>query len=1062
MQKQALVEGPLVLLLLLLLVELLLGARKAHGFSLRGALRRRGPCGQYVNGAKRHALRGPLPGAPAFSGPPEAAAQGGANLCLALETSCDDTAAAVLSRQGDVLSNCVWGQGPLNAIFGGVNPLAAAACHKQRIPFVLEEALNQAGSDSLSISSFAFTEGPGLCLCLREAAAAAAAFAASLRDLLQLARLAGPPHGGPLHRGAPYETSAFESLIAAAYDAVVQELQPSQLRQQKASRGPYRGLLLGVPSGEAARISIDPSWHLRCALRRCLKNFLGGPSASLQEQQQQQQQQAQQQGHQQQQQRAAVLKAVWHRVASAKAPWIVGVNHLHGHALSAGLRGSRVFERGPTCDATAATAATAAATAKPVDLTEPFLCLLLSGGHSQISILCPLEVLCRGPLNKSWGGPLPDIRREKEAPPPISPNGGGAPSAAEGLPLRRRSSWGSQLHFLAQLSEGDEYDGWGPPSAFGPDGGPPRRGPQADGQAPLPFRLLTLGSTLDDSAGEALDKAARLLEAASVPAAAAAAQTQQQEQQQQQQQQQQEQEQQQEQQQQEQRLTGGALLEALAAEADGFQEAPPLGVFCSSARTLDMSFSGIKSGFKRKVDALRGPSGAPLSLEDRRALAASFQKGLWKHIRCRLSGALWLSQFLKGLHTLALVGASPMYLLAAAAAAVAAAAAAAAGVARNKQLQQEVLQELQHRRDVEQQQREFATLKKRLLRLVARRPLLLARDPFNGGPLDGGLQEGGICKGGPRGAPLDEQATREMLSTRVRGFKFQDYQAFSCSVAAFTLFCCSGGPPGGPLLVESDALAGKKAAAGTATAAGTAAAAAAEGSEASRCCTSFTLRVPGGPRGPLLNHQGGPQSVDEGGPLWEESGTARDAEKPSVLLLPAMWCYCGYCSSSSRRRKGVDRLVVPAAAFCTDNAAMIGWASLKYQEAHEAAAAHPATAAAATAAAATAAAAAATAAAPAATAAAPAAGAAAGSKQQHAHAQLTKALFSEAGGRPNPAWGAPSPSLPAIPFVKPKWPGGVALPDPLAAMDVLLLHALLQRAESSGLREEGGPQKAGN
>jgi N6-L-threonylcarbamoyladenine synthase len=79
---------------------------------------------------------------------------------LAIETSCDDTAAAVV-RDGRVLSNVVSTQA-IHSAFGGVVPELASRAHQVYIVPVVQEALDRAGVDWTALSAVAFTQGPGL------------------------------------------------------------------------------------------------------------------------------------------------------------------------------------------------------------------------------------------------------------------------------------------------------------------------------------------------------------------------------------------------------------------------------------------------------------------------------------------------------------------------------------------------------------------------------------------------------------------------------------------------------------------------------------------------------------------------------------------------------------------------------------------------------------------------------------------------------------------------------------------------------------------------------------
>ena len=84
---------------------------------------------------------------------------------LGLESSCDDTAAAVVRlRDGraEILSSVIAGQNDLHAAFGGVVPEIAARAHAERIDHCTEQALAQAGLPLAAMDAVAVTAGPGL------------------------------------------------------------------------------------------------------------------------------------------------------------------------------------------------------------------------------------------------------------------------------------------------------------------------------------------------------------------------------------------------------------------------------------------------------------------------------------------------------------------------------------------------------------------------------------------------------------------------------------------------------------------------------------------------------------------------------------------------------------------------------------------------------------------------------------------------------------------------------------------------------------------------------------
>lgn len=97
---------------------------------------------------------------------------------LAIESSCDDTSAAVL-RDGEVLSNCVTGQ-ETHKLYGGVVPEVASRAHQNNIIPVVDLALKKANVTPQDIDAVAFTRGPGLMGSLLVGVSFAKAFALSL------------------------------------------------------------------------------------------------------------------------------------------------------------------------------------------------------------------------------------------------------------------------------------------------------------------------------------------------------------------------------------------------------------------------------------------------------------------------------------------------------------------------------------------------------------------------------------------------------------------------------------------------------------------------------------------------------------------------------------------------------------------------------------------------------------------------------------------------------------------------------------------------------------------
>ena len=100
-------------------------------------------------------------------------------LILGIESSCDETAAAVL-RGSCELSNVIADQSLIHRYYGGVVPELASRAHQQKIIPVVEEALRQANITKNELHAIAFTRGPGLMGALLVGVSFAKAFAMGL------------------------------------------------------------------------------------------------------------------------------------------------------------------------------------------------------------------------------------------------------------------------------------------------------------------------------------------------------------------------------------------------------------------------------------------------------------------------------------------------------------------------------------------------------------------------------------------------------------------------------------------------------------------------------------------------------------------------------------------------------------------------------------------------------------------------------------------------------------------------------------------------------------------
>ena len=113
-------------------------------------------------------------------------------LILAIETSCDETAAAVIRNGNEILSNVVASQIESHERFGGVVPEIASRHHVEQITIIIDQAMKEANVQFADLSAIAVTEGPGLvgALLIGVNAAKALAFAHDL-PLIGVHHIAG-------------------------------------------------------------------------------------------------------------------------------------------------------------------------------------------------------------------------------------------------------------------------------------------------------------------------------------------------------------------------------------------------------------------------------------------------------------------------------------------------------------------------------------------------------------------------------------------------------------------------------------------------------------------------------------------------------------------------------------------------------------------------------------------------------------------------------------------------------------------------------------------------------
>jgi N6-L-threonylcarbamoyladenine synthase len=123
---------------------------------------------------------------------------------LGIETSCDETAVAVVDDGRRVLSNLISSQAHLHERFGGVVPEVASRAHVENINPLLEMALDQAAASLRDVDAVAVTIGPGLVGALLVGVAAAKATALGLDvPLIGVNHLEGHVYANVIERGEP-------------------------------------------------------------------------------------------------------------------------------------------------------------------------------------------------------------------------------------------------------------------------------------------------------------------------------------------------------------------------------------------------------------------------------------------------------------------------------------------------------------------------------------------------------------------------------------------------------------------------------------------------------------------------------------------------------------------------------------------------------------------------------------------------------------------------------------------------------------------------------------------
>ncbi len=175
-------------------------------------------------------------------------------LCLGIETSCDETAAAVVADGRRILSNVVASQADLHRRYGGVFPELASRRHVEAVLPVIRAALDEAGAAFSDLGLVAVTRGPGLvgALLVGVSAAKALAFAHDL-PLVGVNHLAGHIYANFLD-GEPPEWPAVCLVVSGGHTHLLHIEDHGRMRLLGATRDDAAGeafdkvaRLLGLP-----------------------------------------------------------------------------------------------------------------------------------------------------------------------------------------------------------------------------------------------------------------------------------------------------------------------------------------------------------------------------------------------------------------------------------------------------------------------------------------------------------------------------------------------------------------------------------------------------------------------------------------------------------------------------------------------------------------------------------------------------------------------------------------------------------------------------------------------
>ena len=171
-------------------------------------------------------------------------------MILGIETSCDETAAALVTPEGEIRSNVVSSQAELHARYGGVVPEVASRRHLELVSPVIAEALSAGGASLDDVEAVAVTQGPGLVGALLVGLNAAKALAWARRlPLAPVDHLQG--HVASLYLGPDPIEPPFLCLLASGGHTLLLDVE---------DRDGYR--VLGTSIDDAAGEAFDKGARL--------------------------------------------------------------------------------------------------------------------------------------------------------------------------------------------------------------------------------------------------------------------------------------------------------------------------------------------------------------------------------------------------------------------------------------------------------------------------------------------------------------------------------------------------------------------------------------------------------------------------------------------------------------------------------------------------------------------------------------------------------------------------------------------------------------------------------